>query len=59
MAVAFPVDCLMKKSFKFLLLPLFLDLCCTASPINFHFSSLLIKIKFYNDLLGGIFFFTL
>lgn len=48
MAIAFPVDCLMKKSFKFLLLPLFLDLCCTASPINFHFSSLLIKIKFFS-----------
>ena len=47
MAIAFPVGCLMKKSYKFLLLPLFLDLCYTASSINFHFSSLLIKIRFF------------
>ena len=47
MAIAFPVGCLMKKSCKFLLLTVFLDLCCTASPINFHFSSLLIKIRFF------------
>ena len=50
MAIAFPVGCLMKKSCKFLLLPVFLDLCCTANPINFHFSSLLIKIRFFFQL---------
>ena len=47
MAIAFPVGCLMKKSYKFLSLPLFLDLCYTARSIHFHFSSLLIKIRFF------------
>lgn len=47
MAIVFPVGCLMKKSYMFLLLPLFLDLFCIASPINFKFS-LLIKIRFFS-----------
>ena len=33
MTIAFPVGCLMKKSCKFLLLPLFLDLCCMDFPV--------------------------
>ena len=32
MTIAFPVGCLMKKSCKFLLLHLFLDLCCMDFP---------------------------